>query len=58
MRVGTGVVCSDAVTVDGLISWCCGDFGFGTNTSEDLEYLDPLSPALMDSLKCSMVASV
>ena len=30
----------------------------GVNISEDLDMKDPFSPALMDSLRCSMVASV
>ena len=37
---------------------CTGDFDFGVNMREDLDPLQPLSPALMDSLRCSMVASV
>lgn len=37
---------------------CAGEEGLGTSTSDVLEALHPFSPALMDSLKCSMVASV
>lgn len=37
---------------------CTGDFDLGTSMREDLYSRDPLSPAMMDSLRCSMVASV
>ena len=37
---------------------CTGDLGLGASMKEDLYRRDPLSPAMMDSLRCSMVASV
>lgn len=50
---GVSLVCVGVVALGGLALLKCLCFGV-----TDLDMKDPRSPALMDSFRCSMVASV